>query len=92
VRLFDEHPEVRERWQNRCATCWWTNTRTPTAPVPAAQAAGRARAAFTAVGDDDQAIYAWRGADVENLRCCSGLPQAQGHQARAELPLDARAS
>ena len=29
------------------------------------------RAAITAVGDDDQAIYAWRGASVENLKLLS---------------------
>ena len=35
-----------------------------------------ARAAFTAVGDDDQAIYAWRGASVENLaRLTTDYPQ-----------------
>ncbi len=69
VRLFNEHPEALQRWQHRLRyllideyqdtnDCQYQLTRL---------LAGH-RAAFTAVGDDDQAIYAWRGASIENLR------------------------
>lgn len=68
VVLFNEHPEALERWQQRLRyllideyqdtnDCQYQLTRL---------LAGK-RAAFTAVGDDDQAIYAWRGASIENL-------------------------
>ena len=68
VLLFREHPEALERWQHRLRyllvdeyqdtnDCQYQLTRL---------LAGK-REAFTAVGDDDQAIYAWRGASVENL-------------------------
>ncbi|BBI99555.1 ATP-dependent DNA helicase Rep [Ferrigenium kumadai] len=68
VVLFREHPEALERWQHRLHyllideyqdtnDCQYQLTRL---------LAGK-REQFTAVGDDDQAIYAWRGASVENL-------------------------
>lgn len=68
VQLFNQHPEALLRWQNKLHyllideyqdtnACQYQLTRL---------LAGK-RAAFTAVGDDDQAIYAWRGASVENL-------------------------
>ena len=68
VVLFKQHPEALERWQQKLRyllideyqdtnDCQYQLTRL---------LAGQ-RAAFTAVGDDDQAIYAWRGASIENL-------------------------
>jgi ATP-dependent DNA helicase Rep len=73
VELFDSHPEVLNKWQNRLRyllvdeyqdtnACQYRMLKLLAGP----------RAAFTAVGDDDQAIYGWRGADIENLR---GLPR-----------------
>ncbi|MBI4754790.1 MAG: UvrD-helicase domain-containing protein [Betaproteobacteria bacterium] len=69
VRLFDTDPQALARWQARLRyllvdeyqdtnRCQYRLLRLLAGP----------RGAFTAVGDDDQAIYAWRGADVENLR------------------------
>ena len=69
VRLFDEHPEVRERWQNKLRYLLVDEYQdTNRAQYTLLRHLAGVRAAFTAVGDDDQAIYAWRGADVENLK------------------------
>jgi len=68
VRLFDEHPEARERWQNKLRYLLVDEYQdTNRAQYKLLRQIAGVRGAFTAVGDDDQAIYAWRGADVENL-------------------------
>jgi len=69
VRLFEENAEVRERWQNRLRYLLIDEYQdTNRAQYRLLKLLTGVRGAFTAVGDDDQAIYGWRGADVENLR------------------------
>jgi ATP-dependent DNA helicase Rep len=69
VRLFETDAEVRERWQNRLRYLLIDEYQdTNRAQYRLLRALAGVRGAFTAVGDDDQAIYAWRGADVENLK------------------------
>ncbi|GAA5174614.1 UvrD-helicase domain-containing protein [Niveibacterium umoris] len=68
ARLFDEHPDARERWQNKLRYLLVDEYQdTNRAQYKLLRQIAGVRGAFTAVGDDDQAIYAWRGADVENL-------------------------
>ena len=73
VELFDKHPDVRDKWQNRLRYLLVDEYQdTNACQYRLLKQIAGPRAAFTAVGDDDQAIYGWRGADIENLR---GLPR-----------------
>ena len=69
VKLLREHPEVAQAWRERLRyllvdeyqdtnACQYELLKLLTGP----------REAFTAVGDDDQSIYGWRGATLENLK------------------------
>src|SRR5574343_770666 len=61
VALFEQHPEVRERWQNKLRYLLVDEYQdTNRAQYLLLKQKCGVRAAFTAVGDDDQAIYAWR--------------------------------
>ncbi len=66
--LFQEQPEVLDRWQNRIRYMLvdeYQDTNTSQYQL-VTQLVG-VRQALTVVGDDDQSIYAWRGARPENL-------------------------
>ncbi len=68
LQILETHAEVRERWQAKIRyllvdECQDTNG----AQYRLIKALAGARGQFTCVGDDDQSIYAWRGAQPENL-------------------------
>jgi ATP-dependent DNA helicase Rep len=69
VRLFENEADVLLRWQGKLQYLLVDEYQdTNRSQYRLLRLLAGARAAFTAVGDDDQAIYAWRGADVANLR------------------------
>ena len=68
TRLLQENAEVREKWQNRVRYLLVDEYQdTNTAQYTLVKLLVGVMGQFTAVGDDDQSIYAWRGAKPENM-------------------------
>jgi ATP-dependent DNA helicase Rep len=68
VLLFQEHSAVLEKWQNKIRYLLvdeYQDTNITQYQLVKLIAGNLGR--FTVVGDDDQSIYAWRGAQPENL-------------------------
>ncbi len=65
---FRDHKELRERWQSRIHYLLVDEYQdTNSAQYLLVKLLVGSRGALTAVGDDDQSIYAWRGARPENM-------------------------
>ncbi len=71
VELFRSNEQVRDKWQRRLRYLLvdeYQDTNTCQYELVKLLVTGIGKKPmFTAVGDDDQAIYAWRGATIENL-------------------------
>lgn len=68
VKLFRDHPAVLETWQNKIRYLLVDEYQdTNTAQYYLIKLLCGVRGALTVVGDDDQSIYAWRGAKIENI-------------------------
>ena len=69
LKLLRDHPEVRARWQAKLGHVLvdeYQDTNATQYEVLKLLVGESAR--FTAVGDDDQSIYGWRGATLDNLK------------------------
>ncbi len=73
LKLLQDHADVREKWQEALGHVLvdeYQDTNATQYTVLKLLVGGPERkdARFTAVGDDDQSIYGWRGATLDNLR------------------------
>ena len=68
VKLFQEHADILEKWQNKVRYLLVDEYQdTNASQYLLVKLLIGTRNQFTVVGDDDQSIYAWRGARPENL-------------------------
>ncbi|MBE7942767.1 MULTISPECIES: UvrD-helicase domain-containing protein [Ramlibacter] len=69
LKLLRDHPEVREKWQQQLGHVLVDEYQdTNATQYELLKLLVGARGRFTAVGDDDQSIYGWRGATLDNLK------------------------
>lgn len=68
VKAFLNNPDLLDRWQDKIRYLMVDEYQdTNASQYLLVKLLVGVRAAFTVVGDDDQSIYAWRGADPKNL-------------------------
>jgi ATP-dependent DNA helicase UvrD/PcrA len=79
VRLFDEHPELRARYQEQFAHILVDEFQdTNAAQYRLVHSLAMVHRNLFAVGDADQSIYRWRGADYRNVqRFLEDFPEAR---------------
>jgi len=69
LKLLREHADLRAQWQQRFAHVLVDEMQdTNAVQYELLKALVGDAARFTVVGDDDQSIYGWRGATIENLK------------------------
>ncbi|HSR02599.1 MAG TPA: 3'-5' exonuclease, partial [Methylophilaceae bacterium] len=69
VELFEQNPDILHEWQMKLKYLLIDEYQdTNACQYKLVKLLTAFSKQFTAVGDDDQAIYGWRGADVENLK------------------------
>ncbi|MCM2342345.1 UvrD-helicase domain-containing protein [Rhodoferax sp.] len=73
LKLLQNHAHVRQKWQRQVGHILvdeYQDTNATQYDLLKLLVGGKdpAQASFTAVGDDDQSIYGWRGATLDNLK------------------------